>query len=339
MAKISMAGVAAAALLWIGVALVAPGSASVAAVLEPVAAASGRVDAVHVVMQVLSREGEDFEFVDVDAPPMIYDVWIERPAGGAAPARAKLSKGDRIYACDGDGMTVYHPRRGEAMKSPGCSIDLEMFWPQAWVEALRGADEDRVTVVRHEKGNGRGRMLLREPGTGSTGRGPAFLKEFDRETEITWDLASHMLLTLKRWVLQDGRHLVAEALTVNYFGDPSDDMFRVDVPDTVRWVSLHDAPAELARMGPREVTRQFLQAAARGDRETLEILGASPHQAGQIAQAGVTDVLSVGQPFESGAYAGVYVPYVIRVGADTRKQLLAVRNDNDQKRWVYDGGF
>jgi hypothetical protein len=340
MVKISMAGAAAAALVWIAVALVAPGSVSVAGVLEPVAAATGNVDTVHVVMQVLSREGEDFEFVDLDAPPMIYDAWIEGAAGGQTPTRARLSKGDRIYACDGESMITYHPQRNEAMKSPGCSIDLEMFWPQAWVRGLLGADPDRVSVVEHQEGSGTGRILIREPGTESTGREPAFLKEFDRETEVTWDLASHRLLTLKRWVLQDGRHMVAEALTVNYLGDVPPETFRAQVPDTVRWVSLRDAPADLASLGPREVTRQFLQAAARADRETLEILGATPHQAEQIAQARVAGVAFVGQPFTAGAYAGVYVPYGITFESGGKKEFrLAVRNDNDQKRWVYDGGF
>ena len=341
MVKFSLAGVAAAALVWLGVALLAPAGMSVAAVLEPVAAASGRTEVVHVVMQVLSREGEDFEYVDVNAPPMLYDAWIERPQGAGGPVRARLTKGDRIYACDGQNMITYHPLRNEAMKSPGCSIDLDLFWPRAWVEGLLDDDAGGVRIVQHDEAGGKGRILLTEPGTGSAGRGPAFLKEFDRETEITWNLSNHMLLTLKRWVRQpDGRHLVAEALTVNYMGDVPPETFNVNLPDTVTWVSLHDAPSDLAGLGPREVTRQFLEAAARADRETLEILGATPHQAGQIAQAGVTQVLSVGQPFKSGTYAGVYVPYVIRMERDAKKEFhLAVRNDNDQKRWVYDGGF
>lgn len=341
MGRISVAGVAAAALVWVAVVLLAPTGVSVAGVLEPVAAASGNTQAVHVVMQVLSREGEDFEFVDLQAKPMLYDAWIEGTRDGSAPVRARVSKGDRIYACDGESMITYHPQRGEAMKGPGCSIDLELFWPQAWVRAMMGANPDRVHVVEHNEGPTTGRIVLREPGVRTVGREPAFLSEFDRETEITWSIPSHRLLTLKRWVFQDGRHLVAEALTVNYLGDVPVEQFRVEVPDTVTWVSLRDAPADLAGLGPREVTLQFLQAAARGDSATLEILGATPHVAEQIAQAGVADVLSVGQPFVTGSYPGLYVPYVITMGSGGGKEyrLMAVRNDNDQKRWIYDGGF
>lgn len=342
MAKISLATVAAATLLWVGVALFGPAEVSVAGVLEPVAAASGEARAVHVVMRVLSREGEDFEFVDVGAPPMIFEAWIERTSDAAVPGRALLSKGDRIYACDGDEMITYHPPRNEALRSPGCSLDLEMFWPQAWVRGLLGVDPGRVRIVEHEKGISSGRILLREPGVESAGRAAAFLKEFDRETEITWDLATHRLISLRRWVLQDGRHMVSETLSVEYLPRADREMFTVNLPETVRWVSLREATAELAALGPREVTRQFLQAAARADRETLELLGATPYQAERIAQAGVTEVLSVGQPFAAGAYPGLYVPYVIRIGSAEggRKEFrLAVRNDNDQKRWVYDGGF
>ncbi len=46
-----------------------------------------------------------------------------------------------------------------------------------------------------------------------------------------------------------------------------------------------------------------------------------------------------GEPFRSGDYPGVYVPYKVRFSAGVREHNLALRNDNPQNRWVYHGGI
>ena len=54
------------------------------------------------------------------------------------------------------------------------------------------------------------------------------------------------------------------------------------------------------------------------------------------------ELLFVGEPFRAGDYPGVYVPFRVRFGegrGDVREFRLALRNDNDQRRWVYDGGI
>jgi hypothetical protein len=51
-------------------------------------------------------------------------------------------------------------------------------------------------------------------------------------------------------------------------------------------------------------------------------------------------VISIGEPFRSGLYAGWFVPYEVQFADGTRKHWnLAVRNDNAAHRWVQDGGF
>ena len=347
MMKIGVTSAAVAALVWGALALL-PGPSgpgvSLAAVLDPVARASGSAPAVHVVLRVLSRAGEDFNFVDLEAAaPLTYEAWIEMPAGDAAGGggRARISKGDRIYAFDGTETISWHPPRNEASRTPGCALDLEQFWPAAWVRQMRDAAAAEVRERREARGSAT--LVLREPGVPVRGRAPAFLQEFDRETEITWSLGDDRLTGLKRWVLHDGRRLVSELVSIEYLPAVDARVFDVDLPADVRWVALRQAPDELLAMGPREVARRFLLAAIAGDRDTLELLGASPRFVEIVAGLEVTEVVSLGEPFRTGAYPGLYVPYVIRTGrgdaASTRRYNLAVRNDNPQRRWVFDGGI
>jgi hypothetical protein len=56
--------------------------------------------------------------------------------------------------------------------------------------------------------------------------------------------------------------------------------------------------------------------------------------------AGGLQVISIGEPFRSGLYRGWFVPYEVRLrGGQTKKNALAIRNDNAAKRFVFDGGF
>jgi len=338
------------ALVWV-VLSVLPGSGgpggpgtTVAAMLDPVARATGSAPAVHIVMRAWSRTGEPFSFVDPAGEPQTFEAWIEMPGAGGAAGRARVSKGDRVRGCDGRETVAFFPGRGEAIRSAGCVVEVETFWPAAWVLQLKAAALAGGTAIHEGAGSGgTARLVLREPGVPVAGRKKAFLPEFDRETEIVWDPATSRLTGLRRWVIEDGRHLVAETMVIEYLDHPDGALFAVEVPPDVRWVTLREAPETLAGLGPREVTRRFLEAAVASDRDTLEILGASPHTAASVAAAGVSAVVSVGEPFRTGVFRGVYVPYVVTLGrgeeAAERRHNLALRDDNPQKRWVFDGGF
>jgi hypothetical protein len=51
-------------------------------------------------------------------------------------------------------------------------------------------------------------------------------------------------------------------------------------------------------------------------------------------------VVSLGEPFKKAPYPGVFVPYEIRFqNGEVKKFQLAVRQDNSENRWYFDGGL
>jgi len=78
-----------------------------AAVLEPVVAGTADAAAVHYVLHRLTREGEDFSFVDLAGPGLTVDVWVEAPGSTGDPVRFRKGKSDRVVAYDGK-STVLH---------------------------------------------------------------------------------------------------------------------------------------------------------------------------------------------------------------------------------------
>jgi hypothetical protein len=329
---------------WVSVMmLVGPASPPLlAAVLEPIVLATERVGAVHLVVRILGRDGEDFSFVNLKGEMGEVEAWIEWPEMPGDPGRARVAKRDRIRQFDGTETIVYFPGRNEAYRHAASGVNLELFWPAAWVRHIQNLPTPGVEIVSHEESSGRGRLVLRERGADTTPLEPSFLGDFDRETQIEWDLKTNLLLGLKRWVYHDGeRRLFSELVSIDYLDTLPLATFKLELPSDVRWGGVKAASIELLDQGPREVADGLFEAARRGDREMVVMLCPSPALVDWLLAEDnqPTEILYIGEPFRAGEYAGVYVPYKIRFGSEVKEHNLALRNDNADNRWVIDGGI
>jgi len=68
-------------------------------------------------------------------------------------------------------------------------------------------------------------------------------------TEIEWSLGDDRLTGLKRWVLPDGRRSVSELVSIEYLPSVDAQVFSLDLPADVRWISLQEASDELLALG------------------------------------------------------------------------------------------
>jgi len=343
MVKYGLSAAAFVAVAWLLVGLfIVPTTTPVLAALDPVLRATGAGEMAHVVLQVRTREGEDFSFVDPDARPMRVEAWIEWPGLPGVSGRLRVEKRDRVLTFDGSQSVLHRVAAREAYRRDGPAIDTSLFWPAAWVRYLRHLPPDGVEVLELVEESGEGRMLLREPGVETAPREPAFLGEFERETEVVWDLETLRLTSLRRWVYRDGeRVLFSETESIDYPAAVDSALFEPDLPADVRWGGVEQGPVELLDLGPREVAGLFFDAASRGDRALLELLCPSPAAVDWLLDEDRRPIVveRIGEPYRTGAYAGVYVPYAVRFGGELRQHPLALRNDNPQHRWVTDGGL
>jgi hypothetical protein len=100
-------------------------------------------------------------------------------------------------------------------------------------------------------------------------------------------------------------------------------------------------PGPVTFDGPKEVAAYFFDAFGREDWDA--VLNVSQHTRvnNDVKRSyGRLQVISLGEPFQSGIYPGYFVPYEIRLrNGATKSFKLAVRNDNPDRRWLVDGGF
>jgi hypothetical protein len=104
---------------------------------------------------------------------------------------------------------------------------------------------------------------------------------------------------------------------------------------------------------PAQAARTFFEACSNGDwTEAAKywepgLLKKDPSDVAHFAEIyGGMSIVSLGKPFkgrfrsDKGAYYGVLVPYEIRLkNGEIQKWQLAIRCDNPEHRWYWDGGM
>jgi hypothetical protein len=328
--------------IWVMTALVVGPGAPVAfaAVLEPVVKATADAGAVHYILHRLTREGEDFSFVDADGVGLTIDVWVESPRAGDGTARFRMAKPDRVIAFNGEETLLYMTNRNEAYRYAGPNRRGVTYWPANWIAELRERPGAKVEQVLFEETGGEIRLVYREEGVDTSPLPKAFLGDYDRETELRWSAGTHALTGWKTWIFVDGeRRLYSELIAIEYLPSVTPDVFELDLPGDVRFGGVSEGTAAQNALGPRDVARGLFEAAVRKDRAFLELYVPSPAVIDWALEAPPIEILYIGEPFRTGNYVGVYVPYKIRVEDEVREWQLALRNDNPQGRWVFDGGI
>jgi hypothetical protein len=100
--------------------------------------------------------------------------------------------------------------------------------------------------------------------------------------------------------------------------------------------------AKISAMTADQFARSFFEACGREDWEQVARFwppGAPLDDRFKKALAGLK-VISIGKPFKKDSYGGVFVPYEIQFkNGEVKKFNLAVRQDNPDHRWYFDGGL
>ena len=141
--------------------------------------------------------------------------------------------------------------------------------------------------------------------------------------------------------------LVFEVTEIEYNVEIDDDIFALDLPEDIIWTrdpEILDDNERYEEMSPKEATEGFFQACADENwEEVLKYWGSSQIDDRIKAYLGGLEIISLGEPFQSGHYArglGWFVPYEIRMkSGEVKKMNLAIRKDNPAKRFIVDGGL
>jgi outer membrane lipoprotein-sorting protein len=307
------------------------------------AEAMSNLQSVHITARMRSAPNENFEAIDANADWSPLEIWKQF---GETP-KWRVEKPGRVAVMDGSSslMLIRPDQVVEGGRHTGFLDWLEAFLDtdklmenelaiaraQRLDARLAEQDGKYVLTVHHvAQGDFRNDWLLNKAVSSS-----------NHTRVYRFDMSSKRLEGMEivlNTPAGDVPIFEISGVTYNEAFDPR--IFALDVPpNAIRAVAPEQmSSARPLPQSPKDAAAMFFDALAQQDAEELAVVYPSTFTP---EFKGITSlrVISLGEPFRSGLYAGWYVPYEITINGRAKKLNLAVRNDNSQHRWMMDGGF
>ena len=319
-------------------------------ILAQAAEASERLGTIHIVAHMRTAEQDSFDMIVPEGDLVPVELW---KMSGETP-KWRIEKPGRVAVMDGNDvvMLIKGDMNPMAVKLPAGAGIAQWLAPLLDVSSLFQHEQE----VAREQG-ARVKIESKGPTTVLTIQAAAqgdysesdYMKNksilmSDNVRVYTFDSQTHRLLGLQVYV-NTGKDnvLVFETDKVEYDSPLSASLFQLDIPEGAIWYKSPDqiqGTADNSSLTPKQVAEAIFKAMADEDWEALrEFAGTMVDNPKVRDYVGGLQIISIGEPFKSGQYPGYFVPYEVRFKSGVRKMNLAIRNDNEKKQWVLDGGI
>jgi hypothetical protein len=326
------------------------GQSSPMALLAQSAQAMSKVESVHMIARMRNPPRDNFEAIGTQYDFIPIEMW--KQSGGQPKWR--IEKSDRVVVMDGTqciqltGGAIVDYGRVDAGFVDFLKPLLDADKVLAGELAAARAGQSKAALAENMHGAARRLVLTavyKAQGdfTNDWLRN-ATITQSDHTRQYSFDAATNRLTGLSVLVHDGGERIpVLEVTEIRYNEVLDPKLFTIKLPSgVVRSIDPEQLPksAQPLPATPREAAVAFLEGIAAKDWDRVQSVSTDPlTKKFKDALSGM-QVISIGEPFKSGQYVGWFVPYEVRFADGTYKKYnLAVRNDNEAKRFHTDGGF
>ena len=172
-----------------------------------------------------------------------------------------------------------------------------------------------------------------------------FVSDSDHRRVYCFDAETNLLKSFEIYVITDnGEVKIFETTNIEYNPPINDSIFTLELSNDVVWDNEPEILPDndkYENMTPREAATTFFTACAQENWDEYLKFHSQSHVPQRTKDfLGGIEVISLGEPFQSGGYSGWFVPYEIKLrNGQVRKHNLALRKDNPANRWQVDGGL
>lgn len=345
---------AAAAVAFLALWLVQPDNrANAARVLAKAAQAVPELRSIHIQCRMRTPPQDNFAAIRSESDLVPVELWKQF----GDQTKWRIEKPARVVVMDGKSTVMYVKGR-VAIKLPHPTNSAFDTW---WLHDLANVteivtDELRSTLAKgsemkltHEKAADGARKLVVtvevKAGLDDDYVKNKFLQTSDHRRVYRFDAESKRLEDLKVYLHQKGGDvLIFEVTRIDYNQKIDPAVFTLELPEDVAW---YEPPRKLPdnekyeQMKPQQAARAFFEACAKEDWQEVKKFFPAPVDARLKKYLGGLEIIRIGEPFQSKAYPGWFVPYEIKlkINGSVKKHTLSVRKDNPAKRYVVDGGI
>ncbi|MCU0914019.1 MAG: hypothetical protein MUC88_05590 [Planctomycetes bacterium] len=328
-------------------------SASAAEVFYQAAQAMGRMTSFHIRVEMRTPPGDNFAHIGLDYDFVTIDFWKQFTEDEWGKWR--LESPGRIVVMDGQ-KSIMLSKPEHVVES--VDRNPERYWRESLVqagavmtrEAQHAAERPADFSTHREPGaDGRDKIVIAVEAPARVAEGDylrnKYIEDSDHLKVYSFDAETKLLEDLQIFVHAGGKDVLVYRLVraeYNVALDPR--LFRLELPpNAIYYKPLEVLPdnAKHENMTPKEAATAFFTACASEDwDEALKFMNQTRVSQRFKDYLGSLEIIEIGEPFQSGSYAGWFVPYQLRLKSGALKsQNLALVKDPSANRFVYDGGI
>ena len=325
---------------------------SAAEVLSQAVEAMANLRSVYIKAQMRTLPNDNFELILLDTEFLPVEIWKEY---GTGDGRWRIEKPGRVIVMDGQSSLMLI-RLNRALKAGVRTGLVNWLKPLLDVDKVLDSEiklaqnENSELILTHEQdADGADKLVITVEALAQGDFTHDWLKnksipQSDNRRIYRFDAKTKLLEALEVYVHTDENDvLVFEITNIEYNPEIAPSIFALELPEDVIWIErpkVLEDNEKYQQMTPKEMARVFFQACA--DRDWEEAAKFEDAVALENVRKGLggLEIISIGEPFQSGLYRGWFVPYEVKYNSGrVHKFNLAVRNDNPAKRYVVDGGL
>lgn len=305
------------------------------------AAALDRAPSFYMEIEVRTDPNDNFASIDAKAPFCLHRMWT-------APGKWRLEKEGRIALNNGKQVLMWLPFANMGYILPPESAAIEDFRELLDPSRLLLSEEARASrkgaTYRKDVGPDTITLTVEIPAEGdftNDAMRNTSVSESDSRRTYRFDRETQKLESMQIDIRLKNKYVTVARLTrIEYDVPIGDNLFAE--PDGIEWTDLRQpvGGSHFAEITPEEAVRLIFRATENWNEALLEEVFVYYSLNQLKPQFKGSKLIDLQPAFRSGQYPGVFVRCLIRT-ADGKKEKLqiALRNDNQRRAWVVDGGI
>lgn len=313
---------------------------------------------IHISAQMRTLPRDNFAYISLEHDFVPIEMWKRTDDEG--PVQWRIDKPGRLVLMDG-ASTVLFIRPGYASKagpSPhrywydshwcGHILDVKKLLESELSKARLGEDAELFTA-NEKQVDGSDVLIVEVTVPARVDKDDylrnKFVSDSDHRRVYCFDADTNLLKSFEIYVITDDSEVkIFETTSIEYNPLIDDSVFTLDLPNDVVWdkdPEILPDNEKYENMTPKEAATMFFTACAEENWDEYLKFKSQSH-VGQRTKdrLGGIEIISIGEPFQSGSYSGWFIPYEIKLrDGHVKKHNLALRNDNPSNRWQFDGGL
>jgi outer membrane lipoprotein-sorting protein len=329
-----------------------------AEILANATEAVNNLHSIHINARMRTLPRDNFAYISLEHDFVPIEMW--KRTNGTGLVQWRIDKPGRLVLMDGE-STVLFIKPGYACKSGpspnyycydsywcGHILDVNKLLENELSKAGQSRDA-KLYITAEKEIDGSDVLIVDVTVPAKVDKDDylrnKFVSDSDFRRVYCFDANTHLLKSFEIYVITDDSEVkIFETTSIEYNPTIDDSIFTLELPDDVVWDKEPEILADNEKyenMTPREAAIAFFTACSQENwNEYLKFNSMSHVPQRNKDYLGGLEIISIGEPFQSGNYSGWFVPYEIKLrDGYVKKHNLALRNDNPANRWQVDGGI